>query len=334
MTIVTQWRRTAIPLLTTLTVAIACDSQPVQPSTGLQGPSFMTSAWSEWAEPVHLDAPVNSACQEQNPTLSKDELSLFFMSNRRGGLGTDTPDGCQNGFDLWVARRASLDSPWETPVNVGAPVNTSDNEAGPALSPNGRLLFFYRWVGTGQRDIYVSRRDPKDASWETPVSLGPDVNTTNSEAGPTYLKHEGDGDGTLYFYRGDPPITTDLYAVRVTKDGETLGPAVAVPGLNSAVEDNHASVRRDGREIFFNSRRPGSVGGQNFDLWVATRENVHDAWSAPVNVGAPVNSQFAEFHPSISFDGRTLVFISGGARGGLGGFDIWMTTRAPVEIED
>jgi Tol biopolymer transport system component len=47
-----------------------------------------------------------------------------------------------------------------------------------------------------------------------------------------------------------------------------------------------------------------------------------------------VNSQFAEFHPSISFDGRTLVFISGGARGGLGGFDIWMTTRAPVEIED
>src|SRR5947208_8135417 len=33
--------------------------------------------------------------------------------------------------------------------------------------------------------------------------------------------------------------------------------------------------------------------------------SVHDDWSAPVNLGAPVNSQFAEFHPNGSFDGRT-----------------------------
>ena len=326
-----QWRLAALPLFTTLAVFAACDTQPAQPTVGLQGPSFMTSAWSAWSEPVHLDAPVNTACQDQTPTLSKDELALYFTSNRRGGLGSDTPDGCQDSFDLWVALRASRESPWEAPVSLGAPVNSAAGEAGPALSHNGRLLFFYRFVGTGQRDIYVSRRDPNDLDWETPVSLGSDVNTTNSEAGPTFVRHEGDGDGTLFFYRGDPPITTDLYAVRVTKYGETLGPAVAVLGLNSAVEDNHASVRRDGREIFFNSRRPGSVGGQNFDVWVATRENVHDAWSAPVNLRTPVNSQFAEFHPSISFDGRTLVFISGAARGGFGGFDIWMTTRTPLE---
>ena len=310
-----------------LALFVACD-QPREPR--LVGPSFMTKDWSEWSEPAHLDAPVNSACQDQTPTLSKDELALYFTSNRRGGMGIDTPDGCQNTFDLWVATRASSDDPWEGPVNLGSPVNTPDQEAGPALSHSGRLLFFYHWVGTGQRDIYLSRREPNDV-WGAAAILGSDVNTTNSEAGPTFVQHEGDGDGTLYFYRGDPAITTDLYAVRVTKDGETLGPAVVEAGLNSNVEDNHASVRRDGREIMFNSRRPGSVGGQNFDLWVATRENVHDAWSTPVNVGAPVNSQFADFHPSISFDGRTLVFISGAPRGGFGGFDIWMTTRTQGE---
>jgi len=317
--------RNALPLA----LLLACETPGEQQR--LVGPFYMTKDWSEWSEPVHLDAPVNTPCQDQTPTLSKDELALYFTSNRRGGLGNDTPDGCQDSFDLWVAQRASRDSPWETAVNLGSPVNTPNNEAGPALSHDGRLLFFYSFIGTGQRDIFVSRRDPNDPSWETPVSLGPDVNTTNSEAGPTFVRHEGDGNGTLYFYRGDPAITTDLYAVRVTKDGETLGPAVAVPILNSTVEDNHAAVRRDGREIIFNSRRPGSVGGQNFDLWVATRENVHDAWSTPVNVGAPVNSPFAEFHPSISFDGRTLVFISGAARGGFGGFDIWMTTRTQGE---
>jgi hypothetical protein len=307
---------------------LACEPSREQ---RLAGPSFMTKDWSEWSDPVHLDPPINSACEEQTPTLSKDELTLYFMSNRRGGLGQDTPDGCQDTIDLWVATRASRDDPWDTPVNLGLPVNTSDQEAGPALSHDGRLLFFYRFVGSGQRDIYVSRRDANDQGWETPVSLGPDVNTTNSEAGPTFVRHEGDGNGTVYFYRGAPPITTDLYAVRVTKDGETLGPAVVVPALNSTVEDNHASVRRDGREIFFNSRRPGAIGGARFDLWVATRENVHGAWSEPVNLGEPVNSQFAEFHPSISFDGRTLVFISPLGRGGLGGFDIWMTTRTQGE---
>ncbi len=312
---------------------LACDTQPAQPSVGLQGPSFMTSAWSEWSEPVHLDAPVNTPCQDQTPTLSKDELALYFTSNRRGGLGNDTPDGCQDSFDIWVARRASRDANWETPVDLGSPVNTPNNDVSPELSPDGDLLFFARFVGTGRRDIYVARRAGNEdgGEWNTPVGMGPDVNTETDEDGPTFIRHEGDGDGTLFFYRGSPPVTTDLYSVRVTKDGETLGPAVVMPGLNSIVEDNHAGVRRDGREIFFNSRRPGSVGGQNFDLWVATRENVHDAWSAPVNVGAPVNSPFAEFHPSISFDGRTLVFISGAARGGFGGFDIWMTTRTQLD---
>lgn len=320
-------------LLASLAFLFACETQTSQPIVTLHGPSFMTSAWSEWSEPIHLDAPVNSSCQDQNPTLSKDELALYFMSNRRGGFGTDTPDGCQDTNDIWVAQRASRDSPWETPVNLGSPVNTAASEAGPALSPDGRLLFFNRIIGATNRDIFVSERDDaKDhLSWQAPVSLGADVNTGLSEAGPSFLKHEGDGDATLYFYRGDPPITTDLYKVRITKRGVTLGPATVIAELNSTVEDNHASVRRDGREIFFNSRRPGSVGGQNFDIWVATRENGDDAWSSPVNLGAPVNSQFAEFHPNLSFDGRTLVFIAAPGRGGLGGFDIWMTTRTQGE---
>ena len=318
-----------------IALVFACDTEPERRIAGAGEPSFMTAGWPEWSDPVHLDAPVNSACQDQTPTLSKDQLSLYFISNRRGGLGNDTPDGCQDTFDIWVAHRASTDAAWQTPVNLGAPVNTPDNDVSPELAPDGDLMFFARFVGAGQRDIYVARRagNQNDDAWNTPVSLGPDVNTETSEDGPTFIRHEGDGDGTLFFYRGSPPITTDLYEVRVTKDGETLGPAVVMTGLNSSVEDNHAGVRRDGRELFFNSRRPGSVGGQNFDLWVATRANVHDPWSTPVNLGAPVNSPAAEFHPSISFDGRTLVFISGAARGGgsLGGFDIWMTTRTQGE---
>ena len=320
-----------------LTLAVACGRDagrlPSQPeaATRLVAHRF-ASAWSPWSEPVHLDAPVNSPCQDQTPTLSRDELSLYFTSTRRGGLGQDTPDGCQDSFDLWVAHRASRDSPWETAVNLGSPVNTSANEAGPALSPDGRLLFFYRFEGTGQRDIYVSRRSDDDdvQGWQTPEKLGPEVNTESTEEGPTYTLHGDEGGPTLYFDRGSPPVMTDIYAVPITGGGRIRGPARLVSELNSSVEDNHASIRADGREIFFNSRRPGSAG---FDIWTAHRETVHDAWSTPVNLGPPVNSQFPEFHPNVSFDGRTLLFISGPARGGLGRFDIWMTTRAPLSQE-
>ena len=326
-------RRIAATLI--VLALMACDTREVQgpdrPEPQIDAPRFQlgAAAWTAWSEPVHLDAPVNSACQDQTPTLSKDQLALYFTSTRRGGLGNDTPDGCQDSFDLWVVQRDSTTGPWGTPMNLGAPVNTAASEAGPALSPDGRALFFYRFVPGGTRDIYVAQRDDhKDAtSWSDPVSIGPDVNSANSEEGPTFLRHEGDGDATLYFDRGNPPAMTDIHSVRITRHGLTLGPAEPVAELNSSVEDNHASVRRDGREIFFNSRRPGAVGGAGFDIWVATRDNVHDAWSPPVNVGAPVNTAFAEFHPNISFDGRTLLFTSPVARGGLGGFDIWMSTR-------
>src|SRR5213080_2839015 len=115
---------------------------------------------------------------------------------------------------------------------------------------------------------------------------------------------------------------------RSTGVARLVGRPMPVAELKSSVEDNHVSVRADGREIFFDSRRPGSAG---FDIWTSTRPSVHDAWSTPVNLGAPVNSQFNEFHPNLSFDGRTLLFISGmNRKPNLGGFDIWMATRTPL----
>ena len=127
-------------LLTPLTPVLACAPESDVPVVGLQAMSF---ANSEWSEPVLLDAPVNSRCQDQTPTMSKDELSLYFLSDRPGGFGNlVSTTGCMDNFDLWVAQRSSTDGAWETAVNLGPTINTTRNEAGPALSPDGHLLFF------------------------------------------------------------------------------------------------------------------------------------------------------------------------------------------------
>jgi Tol biopolymer transport system component len=108
-----------------------------------------------------------------------------------------------------------------------------------------------------------------------------------------------------------------------------VAPGFPVSELNDtdpATNDGHPSVRRDGREIVFYSNRTGGAGG--IDLWMSTRRSVHEPWSTPMNMGAPFNTTANETQPSLSHDARTLIFTSN-RPGGLGGNDIWMSTRTP-----
>src|SRR5438132_3693302 len=148
---------------------IACGTEPQRVTATLQANRF---AGSEWSEPVNLGPVVNSSAVDANAALSPDEHALYFVSNRLGGVG---------GNDIWVSRRRCLECPWETPVNLGAPINSGAVEGAPTLSDDGRLLFFFsiRPDGLGSADIYVSHRtgtnDEGDV-WGPPVNLGPDVN--------------------------------------------------------------------------------------------------------------------------------------------------------------
>ena len=312
--------RASIALLAswlTLALCSACEQPSQERVLGIQAMSF---ANSEWSEPANLGPTINTAFNEQGPNLSKDGLTLYFGSDRPGGVGS---------FDLWVARRACSDCPWDAPVNLGPVVNTTASETGPGLSIDGHMLFFTsnRPGGLGLTDLYLSHRaDPKDDfGWGPPVGLGPDVNTAASEAGAEYLQSAEDGTGNLYFNRAPPGGTADLYYAPVTRDGDTRGPPVLISELSHpTATDQGATLRTDGREIFFFSTRAGGLGGA--DLWTSTRRSVHDAWSTPMNLGAPLNSPAAEQQPSLSSDGRTLVFASSRS-GGFGGTDIWISTR-------
>lgn len=53
-------------------------------------------------------------------------------------------------------------------------------------------------------------------------------------------------------------------------------------------------------------------------------------WTAPVNLGPPVNTVFTEVDPFISKDGRSLYFSCPDCPGGFGGYDLWVSRRASV----
>ena len=302
----------------------SCETPAPVATPALQVRSELAAAApSEWSEPVNLGAPINSPAADQSPALSADGLSLYFASDRPGGLG---------GVDLWVSRRATPESPWDTPVNLGAAINSPDIESGPDLSANGHLLFFQssRPGGEGSNDIYVSYRADvhDDFGWGDPVNVGSGVNTSAGEFGPWYNEDGADGP-VLYFARGPNNTFTQIYSAPVTRDGLSRGSAAPVAELNDpAFTQGHPTLEVNGREIVFYSNRPGGLGGN--DLWTATRRSVNDSWSPPVNLGAPLNSSTGELLPALSRDGRTLLFTTNNRPGGLGGMDIWMSTRAPV----
>jgi hypothetical protein len=216
-------------------------------------------------------------------------------------------------------------------MNLGPVVNSSVGDNGPSLSLDGHLLFFTSArTGVGLNDIYVSRRaNPKDDfGWGPPVLLGPGVNTTAFEAGAEYVQSAEDGVANFYFNRGPSQGAQDIYVASITRNGETRGSAMIVSELSdTTANDAAASVRTDGREIFFGSTRINGLGG--LDIWMSTRRSMHDAWSPPENLAA-LNSTVSDQQPSLSSDGRTLLFASDRS-GSIGGTDIWMATRAPTD---
>src|SRR2546422_4727074 len=71
--------------------------------------------FSTWSAPANVGATINSTASEQGVSISKDGLSLYFVSDRPGGLG---------GLDVYVSHRASVNDDWEEVVNLGPRINT------------------------------------------------------------------------------------------------------------------------------------------------------------------------------------------------------------------
>ncbi len=108
------------------------------------------------------------------------------------------------------------------------------------------------------------------------------------------------------------------------QEGARFGPAIAVAELNDATaNDIQPNVRADGLEVVLSSNRAGTLGGQ--DLWVATRGSLDATWSAPVNLGPAVNTAASESRPSLSKDGKQLLF--GRSPGPEGGSDVYVSGR-------
>ncbi|TNE52733.1 MAG: hypothetical protein EP344_15385 [Bacteroidetes bacterium] len=137
------------------------------------------------------------------PSLSEDGNTLYFASNRDGGLG---------GWDIYVSQFAG--GQWSVPRNLGPAINTAGNEVTPFITGN-TLYFSSDWhKGLGGLDIF--RADVQDFVFTNVTHLGAGINSPRDDYG--FIIDPKRNFGYLTSNRPEGRGNEDIWQVRKTVD--------------------------------------------------------------------------------------------------------------------
>ena len=132
--------------------------------------STLDPASNTWGILTKLPKEINTRSWENYAAFSPTGDTLYYSSNRPGGMG---------GFDIYISVKNA--EGWSEGVNLGSSVNSPFDDIAPTLSHDGKKLFFSS-VGhqtMGGFDIFVSER--RNGKWSKPTNMGYPLNTTDDD---------------------------------------------------------------------------------------------------------------------------------------------------------
>ena len=232
-------------------------------------------------------------------------------------------------------------SEWSVPVSLseepgGKAINSPFNEQAPSLSPDGLSLYFGsnrpRPGGSTDTDLWVSHRSctGTDCPWETPVNLGPVVNSSVGDNGPSLSL-----DGHLLFFTSARTGVglNDIYVSHRAnpKDDFGWGPPVLLgPGVNTTAFEagaEYVQSAEDGVANFYFNRGPSQAAQ---DIYVASITRDGETLGSGVVVAELSDETANDAAATVRTDGREILFGSNRING-LGGLDLWIATRPSVQ---
>lgn len=152
---------------------------------------------SIWSRPVNLGVNINSRAWDSHPSLSHNDDTLYFASDRIGGFGMS---------DIYFTCRDTKGN-WLPAQNVGPIVNTRNSEVSPFIHPAHHILYFSSngyVLNFGEFDIYKSAR--KNGYWQEADNIGPLVN----------------GEGSEFYFTIDSKSNNLFYARSIENDLDNL----------------------------------------------------------------------------------------------------------------
>lgn len=211
---------------------------------------------SSWTVPIKMSDNINSVYSiEPSASMSLDEKTFYFSSNREGGYG---------GFDIY---RVILlpNGEWSLPKNLGKTINTPYDDDAPFIHPDGKTLYFSSKGHKNMGGFDVFKSEKKDEGWTEPQNMGYPTNTTKDDIYFTISANEQHG-----YYASDKEGgygKHDIYLIDYLEkslrqsvirgfvidavSGEKIAADISVLELESAdLSGVYVSDNRDGNFIF------------------------------------------------------------------------------------
>ena len=196
-----------------------------------------------WSRATNLGAPVNTDDHNATVGLSPDGQHMLVY------VGTNGGDLLETGLS---------GTAWDKPHRLNSRINTNSHETSASYSPDGRYLYFVsdRPGGAGGSDIYKVDLEGKN----TPVSLGPAINTAYGEEG-VFMQPDGK---TIFFSSeghnsmGGYDIFKSVYENGKWSEPENLGWPINTPD-----DDVFFVTSASGRHGYYSSERPGGLGAKD-----------------------------------------------------------------------
>lgn len=138
-----------------------------------------------WSEAKHLGNVINTDSSESFASISNNG-TIYFMKVNEDGRGTS---------DIYYSKK--INGVYQTPQNIGLPINTTERESNPFISANEDYIIYFSTdpKGYGDVDLYISFK--KDGKWGEPKNLGLPINSVDAEFCP--FVHEKEK--RIYFAR-------------------------------------------------------------------------------------------------------------------------------------
>jgi len=201
----------------------------------------------KWSRAVNLGAPINTPYDEESPFIHPSGNVLFFSSKGHQTIG---------GFDIFFSTRG--ENGWDEPLNIGYPINTTDDDVFYVTSPDGKRGYYSsssRAEGYGEKDIYmITIPERKEqplvlikgviipaAGTQLPNNL--EIVATNNETGivtGVYKPLMRDGSFTIII----PPNSN--YTLSYQQDGEEFYSEVMDVPADAAYQEINREVRLKG----------------------------------------------------------------------------------------
>lgn len=166
--------------------ALSADGQTLYFVSNRQGGYGGYDLWSsrlqadgQWGTPVNLGPQINTAFDESAPYVHADDRTLYFASNGWPGFGDK---------DIFVSTKDSLGD-WQTPVNMGYPINDHSEQSAWSVSMNGAYAYYSSRTAGGQGglDIYMIKLAPEQRPPHVAYLQGLVIDAENGQAIPGAL---------------------------------------------------------------------------------------------------------------------------------------------------